>query len=952
MALLVVLRKMLKNRWLTLCLLLGLLIAIALVSSIPIYSSGVLQRLLTKEIEQTQLDTGRFAGSTTLILSYDSQMDSAERYTAFYEMKEFVENDFPKNLAIPHHVLIENYETDFSTVVPDDPSQVDPSIERTAKIKAATDLADNIRITTGRSAADQPVDGVYEVVVTEKGLIDMNMSLNQVFVIRFFVDGQPRPVKVKPVGTFVPENKGGYYWSYTSMLYDQRFYMDMDLFMSEFVNPDINYLRSSEWYYALDYREIKVHDIDRLMSSFASMERTLLNMTGRADVSLPLMDSLEKYLEQELQMKLLLLTLNVPILLMLCFYFFMVSSLIVEADRNEIALYKSRGASRWQIVFQYFNQGFVLTAIGIVAGPYLGLLGAKMLGAPLEFMEFSGRSSLPVSISRDAYIYSIYAIIGFMIMLLIPAFKASRGSIIDHKRQMSRNKVTQIWKKFYLDIVMLGIAGYGIYSFNQHRQILELTGADAVDLNVSPLLFIASTFFILGTGLLFLRLYPLILRALYLSTRRWLPVPLYETLLRVSRSFNQYQFIILFLMMTLATGLFSANVARTLNNNMDDRILYHVGSDVSLMPLWQFDVVTTTSGSTEQTQIRYIEPPFDRYLDLPEVADAAKVYRRSQVNVQGPGFSNDSVRFMAIESYDFGNVAWFRNDLLQPYHINQYLNLLTLDPSAILISRSLSEHYSLELGDTLNIGWPGVNSEAFTIYGVFDYWPTWNPVRGDDSGEGLRMGETATGPTMIVANLQYVQEFLALEPYEIWLRYEDGASSAELYQSIEENDLRITSIRDSQQEITAVRNGPGNIGINGATTLGFITSLSITFLGMLIYWILAIRKRSFEFGMFRAMGVSLYKLIRMIVWEQLLISIVASGAGLILGGLASDLFVPFFSVAYSADDQVPPFLVFSQYADHLKLYGFLVLMLLTIFAILTTTLIKLKFNQVIKMGEE
>jgi hypothetical protein len=33
---------------------------------------------------------------------------------------------------------------------------------------------------------------------------------------------------------------------------------------------------SSEWYYALDYREIKVHDIDRLMSSYASMQRGLL----------------------------------------------------------------------------------------------------------------------------------------------------------------------------------------------------------------------------------------------------------------------------------------------------------------------------------------------------------------------------------------------------------------------------------------------------------------------------------------------------------------------------------------------------------------------------------------------------------------------------------------------------------------------------------------------------
>ena len=952
MAIRVVIRKMLNNGWLTLCLLIGLVIAVALVSSIPIYSSGILQRMLTKEIEQLQLDSGRFAGAATLTLNYDSQMDSAERYAAYAGMRDFIERQFPANLGIPHHLLTGNFETDFSTVIPDDPSQVDASVERTAKIKAATSLFDNIEITAGRMPAEQPIDGIYEVLVTEAGLRDMSMLLDQVFVIRLFVDGQAKPVKVQPVGTFRPEYKDNYYWTYTSMLYDQRFYISMDLFLNDFVSADINYMRASEWYYALDYRAVKVHDIGRLMSGYVSMQRSLEDMGGRTNLSLPLISSLEQYQVQEEQMKLLLLTLNVPILLMLCFYFFMVSSLIIASDRNEIALYKSRGASRWQIILQYFYQGLVFSAIGMLLGPAFGLLMTRILGAPLDFMEFSERTALPVSISRDAYIYSTYAVIAFMLMLLMPAYKASKMSILEYKQQLSRSKKQPLWKKFFLDIVLLAIAVYGLYSFNQHQQILEITGADAVDLNISPLIFITSTFFVLGSGLLFLRLYPFVLRILYAFTKRWLSISLYETLLRVSRSFGQYQFIILFLIMTLATGLFSANIARTINNNMDDRILYHVGSDVSLMPLWQYDTVTTTTGSAEISQIRYIEPPVSRFDELPEVAHVARVFRHDRVNVRGPAFSNDSVRFMAVDPYDFGNVAWLRHDLLRPYHINQYLNLLSLDPSAVLVSRSLFDHYNLELGDPLHIGWTGTNNEVFTIYGVIDFWPAWNPIRGDDSGEGLRMGETATGPTLIVANLSYVHAYMGLEPYELWMRYEEGASSSELYESLEANNLMITGLRDSHQEITTIRSGPGNIGLNGATTLGFMTSMSITFLGLLIYWILAIRKRLFEFGTFRAMGVSLMKLIQMIVWEQLMISIAATVIGMIIGNWVSRLFVPFVSVAYRADDQVPPFLVISQYVDHIRLYGFLSVMLLAIFALLTVILIKLKFNQVIKMGEE
>ena len=58
--LIMVIRKMLSNKWMVICLLAGAVLAVAMVSSIPIYTDGVLQRMLTKDLEEYQLSTRTF----------------------------------------------------------------------------------------------------------------------------------------------------------------------------------------------------------------------------------------------------------------------------------------------------------------------------------------------------------------------------------------------------------------------------------------------------------------------------------------------------------------------------------------------------------------------------------------------------------------------------------------------------------------------------------------------------------------------------------------------------------------------------------------------------------------------------------------------------------------------------------------------------------------------------
>ena len=59
-------RKMRNTKWMVLCLFLGFLMAAGMMSTIPIYMDASLQRMLVKDMEQFQIDTGKFPGLYTV----------------------------------------------------------------------------------------------------------------------------------------------------------------------------------------------------------------------------------------------------------------------------------------------------------------------------------------------------------------------------------------------------------------------------------------------------------------------------------------------------------------------------------------------------------------------------------------------------------------------------------------------------------------------------------------------------------------------------------------------------------------------------------------------------------------------------------------------------------------------------------------------------------------------
>ena len=110
--------------------------------------------------------------------------------------------------------------------------------------------------------------------------------------------------------------------------------------------------------------------------------------------------------------------------------------------------------------------------------------------------------------------------------------------------------------------------------------------------------------------------------------------------------------------------------------------------------------------------------------------------------------------------------------------------------------------------------------------------------------------------------------------------------------------------------------------------------------------------RALQFGILRAMGVTFREIIGIIGYEQILVSGVSIAIAFVIGGMASDLFVPLFQMMYDVVDQIPPFFVSAAGSDYVKIYAIIVLMLGGGFAILGHIIKKININKALKLGED
>lgn len=955
--LLMVMRKLWKNKWMFFCLLLGSVLAVGMVCSIPLYTDGVLNRMLRRDLELYQQKSGVYPGR----FLYECNFSGFEMAKRGNNLNFFEQELSARAQSVPLPIVQTTRSLELSWLHARPENAPAEQKGKSLKVLAMKDIERHITLISGSMPSAQgSAEGVVELMMPRKVMLSSNYTMGQVLDVADTRDATglgservyPYTMKMKIVGVYDVLDIGDGYWYDGGRQANASMMMNYDLALERFVYVEKPLLHTYSWYIAYDYRELR---IDNLPAAIAALQANIEWLRGyfSGPASAPGLTTMEAYANREAKLRTMLTVMQVPILVMLAFYVLMVTRLIIDNERGEISVLKSRGASSVQVLLMYLMQSLLIALTALPLGVGLGYLICSVLGASNGFLEFVTRRALPIRMTQGALRYALVTAVFLVATMLIPALSASRIGVVEQKQSRVHTKIA-LWKKTGVDIILLALAGYGYYAYQIRQQTLAVTAGNASEVPVDPLLFVISMLFLMGCALFFLRFYPLALRGLFrLGRRIWTPA-LYASFLHVGRSGGKEQFLMLFLIITMALGIFSANSARTINLNVEEKIRYKNGADMALTVAWRSNermevnddmggAVGTGKADVErgyanERHISYVEPPFSGFSQLVGVEHAAKVFIKDDATMTILGRASARGRVMAIDPAEFGKTAFMPEELLRP-HWYEYLNLLAADPAATLLSRDVAERLKVSPGDSFTVTWSEQNPITLRVYAIIDYWPTFNSLERESAN-------------LMVMNLSTVRSNMVLEPYRVWLRLAENTTSAQIYEQIEQQKLPVDELIDSGQDLIEAKNDPMLQGTNGALTMAFIVTMTVSFCGFIIYWVLSIRSRELQFGILRAMGMSMRSIVGMLLWEQMLISGVAILMGILLGGFTARFFTPLLQMVYDAAEQMPPFRVVASREDYAKIYAIVSVMIAVGFTALGVLISRIRITQALKLGED
>ena len=932
-----VLRRLRGRGWLAVGLGASASLSVALLASVPLYSNGVLQRLLTRDLEQHQMRTGRHPGTASLDVNLYQLRHRGDRAELVGEIQSMLQGSLVPALRVPlaaqmHSIAMDHLHGDRP---PGDPL----AGQRVAvDVQAFAELPDHVVVTNGRMFGSEARDGVYEAIVTAAAFLDLGLQFGRTYHLSDLLGDVPR-LSVQVVGVFDVRDARDLYWFDQFRTLDASFVIDYDLFARDFLATDTRNLARSRWYYAIDYHQLKVTDIDNVLARHDDYRR--LATAREIEFEFTIAPLLVSYRERAAVLSRTLTFLQIPSVLILAFLIVMLAQLVIDMDRSEIASLKSRGASHRELVAGYLFEAGFLGCVGVVFGLPLAVLIVGFIGTSNGFLDFVARPPLPLIAGWPLPLFAVGGAVVFVAAMVPPLGRAVRVSIVGAKTSLSRAAPAVPWKRLFPDVLLLLLAGYAFLSFRQRQQMDALlpTGTSPID----PVLFLASTAFVLGGGLLILRAFPAIVRSLVRVGERSWPPYVYAGLLQVGRSRGHQYFVMIFLILTLGMGFYNSTTARTINKSGDDELGYRIGADLALQPTFANDIAIEQQGvemGAASPPIQYRAPPIEPYRALPGVASATRVFQTERARAVLADGQRERVRVMAIAPTEFADVAWFRRDLL-PVHWYHYLNLLTAAPQAALLSATARDDFGVRRGDRVFLSWHDQLPVEVLVYGFVDFWP----------GDRSAFGSPDTVP-FVVANFDYLFSKMATEPHEIWLDLDGDASRAAVYDAIDAQRLSLVSLRDLAQERSAARNDPLLQGTNGVLTFGFVTAVVVSVIGYLLYWQFALRQRTLQFGLFRAIGMSRRQVVGMLMTEQLLATAYAVVGGIAIGQLSALVFVPLLELAQPAGHLLLPFRVTALASDYARFYVVAGAMLALGAVIFRSVVRRTRAHEALKLGEE
>ncbi len=950
-------RRLWSQKALMLCLLVGMAAAVGLLSSIPLYADAVHHELLQGELTEAGTHRPPFA----FLWRYIGAWHGDVSWDDYRPVDAYLSQQGPGAVDLPLAALVRHVQTGNLRLF--------PAAGSGDFVRARPAVVDQPGLCfrpggAGRTwlaaLSHEPGPGSVEVLASRALAEQMGLQLGEGYVL-LASDEDGRQIPVRISGIWQPRDPKAPFWFYQPSSFDEVLLTSADAFEAQVVPLVEEPVSLAVWYQIFDGSHVRSADVPGLLDRVAAAESRAEALLGHTSLDASPADALGSYESSARLLTVMLTIFAIPVVGLILYFVALIAGMVVGRSQGEIAILRSRGTTRLQVLLVFLLEGVIVGGLGLALGLVLGHWLAEMMGRTRTFLDpallsFGSLPDLQSLITPAALAYGLLAVGLGILALLVPALAASRHTIITFKWERARTLVRPLWQRAYLDLLLLIPVLYGLYLLlspagdllgSQLSSIRILQAPAPSDPFSNPLLLLIPALFCFALSLLFVRFFPWLMRALAWLAG-WLPGTTLLLILRqLSRSSGQYTGPLLLLSLTLSLAIFTASMATTLDGHLEDRVYYQVGADLNLAESGESTeeaegpsllLQPTPAPSTDRDQgPRWLFLPVSAHLQVPGVRAAARVGDYGATS--NIGGRQQSGRLLGVDRIEFPAVAYYRPDFGGGEPLAGQMNRLAPAASNLLVSRGFLAQHRLAVGDPLRltVSIAGeVQAIDFVVAGPLDLFPTLYPQDGP----------------FFVANLDYVFERLGgTFPYDVWLATEPDVAGEEVVAGVRGLGVAVAAASDARAAIAEQQTRPERQGLFGLLSVGFLAAAGLTVLGFLLYAVVSFRRRFIELGMLRAVGLSAGQMGAYLAGEQALLILIGGALGTALGLWASSLFIPYQQLGLDKTAQVPPFVVQIAWGDLWTIYALFGAMLVLAVLVLIVLLLRMRIFEAVKMGE-
>ncbi len=972
---LVAARRLWSTRWLALASTVGLLVAVALALSVPLYADAVYNRVLHKEV--TAWGDNRRPAFAYMYRYVGSDSDAVD-WRTIAATDQMMQVEVPSMLGMPRELIVRYFATaSYPVFAAKDAQYTD---QRQPIIRASFGMlggfTEHVTLVDGQFPSDLQTDAPDEVmaVLVSKTLADkLGLQVGERYTV-FDEESATRDatkdasrIQIIISGIWTPKDLSDLYW-YVNPAEFQNLLMTSE---SSFVRRMTPQLKGQQyiaaWYMVFEGDGVRSADVpgllERMKSALVRLGARLPNV--RMELSPEV--ALKRYLSASDVLTLQLFAFSVPMLGLSLVFITLVASLTVNNQRHEIAVLRSRGATVGQIVGIALLEALVLGGLALAAGAPLGARLAQLVGQTRSFLDFVApdvsTGLLSTAVTFDSLRVGAATVGLAILVIVVPTWRAADHTVLTYKQELARSLRPPLWQRMWLDVLIFIPVAYGTYLLQKQGVVAvvrdaQLPGATGTssDPFSNPLLFIAPMLAMVAAALFVIRLLPLVLRVMTWLLGLLPGVSMLLAIRQLARSPSFYAAPILLLTLTLALATFTASLAATLDQNMIDQVRYRIGGDMSLTESQDGGGNTGASALAADATLtdqerRAIEAalarntlvksmlPVNDHMQVENVIAAARVGRYPASIKLG----SDTLRaeYIGIDRTDYARVSFWRRDF-SPVLLGTLMNGLGMAQDGVLIPEALMTKYGLRIGDPVSARVSlkeGSAALTLRIVGVFQLWPGWYPKKSD-------------AIALFVGNLDYLFEQAGYQaPYQVWIKVKEGANIPRIAEGIVGVGFNLIRYESVASQIKIEQARPERQGVFGILSVGFIAAALLTVLGFLLYSVFSFRRRLIELGVLRAIGFSATQTASFLGWELALLLGVGIGAGTGLGVLGSRLYIPFMKIGSVAEAATVPFQVIIAWDDIMMVYALFGGLFVVAVVVLVVLLLRMKVFQAVKLGE-